>query len=73
VEYGVAGIAKALVCGGSVMTHRAALVERQRNNSSQVYMEVRNGRLQGDRIFAKVEFVRICVEYYVLSLVTLGL
>jgi hypothetical protein len=40
VEYGVAGIAKALVCGGSVMTRRAALVERQRNNSSQVYMEV---------------------------------
>jgi hypothetical protein len=38
------------------------LIERT-GDSSLVYMEVRARQLQDGGIFAKVEFVRYCVEY----------
>ena len=41
-EYGIAGIEEALVCGGSVLRLVGQLLwSGVRNNSSQVYMEVR--------------------------------
>ena len=59
MEYGVAGIAKALICHGSAMTLVGQLSWRGNGkNSSLVCMKVRYGMLQSDRIFAKVEFVR---------------
>jgi len=42
MEYGIAGIEEALVCGGSVLRLVGQLLwSGVRNNSSQVYMEVR--------------------------------
>jgi hypothetical protein len=43
-----------------------------KGDSSMVYMEIHARKLQDGRIFAKVEFVRYCVEY-LYSLVIMGL
>lgn len=49
MEYGVAGIVKALICRGSAMTLVGQLSWRGNGkNSSLVYMKVRHGMLQSD-------------------------
>ena len=66
MEYGIAGIEEALVCGGSVMRLvRQLLWSGVRNDSSQVYMEVRAWMASSGGIFVKVELVRIRIKYYV--------
>jgi hypothetical protein len=47
---------------GGVMESEIARIAVN-DDSSLVYMEVRTRQIQGGGIFAKVEFVRYCVEY----------
>jgi hypothetical protein len=60
----IAGGVTELEVAGIAVFLRAALDRAAKmHDSSLVYMEVRTRQIQGGGIFAKVEFVRYCVEY----------